>query len=199
MALEVRYVKRVSPRVRARRAKASVPGKLVAAEKVLDISSEGVKLVVRGRPPEKGSVLALELVHPALERPLVVEGVVRWVRPDESGPRFNVGLQFSKTNSSAQKKLEQLITLELGSAVTGVRGQVGWVAPAAEDSGLEGLFFVYDLTRTEVATILDEKDYLQATRIKGAQVLQRQGTSFEGLLRWVFDLEGVLLVAPPPG
>ena len=94
-------------------------------------------------------------------------------------------------------KSGDVVMLELGSTVRGVRGQVGWVAPASAASGLGGLFFVYDLARAEVATILDEKDYLHATRINGLDIAQRQGTSLEALLRWVFGLDGEVTLDPP--
>ena len=203
MSLEVRWVKRGTPRVHARGAKVTTKklelakSKPLAAEAVVDISSAGMKLLARGKPPAKGEKLSLEIAHPALEKPVKLEGVVRWVTPGK-GDRFTAGIEFQKVRAAARVQLERVVTLELGSVVKATSGQVGWVAPAAASSGLAGLFFVYDLGRSEVATIVDEKEYFHATRVLGLDVAHRQGTSLELLLRWVFDLkEGDVAVEPP--
>lgn len=206
MGLEVHYVQRAAPRVRARRAKAKVRTKKLrffrgapfAADAVLDISAQGMKLLAKGKALAPGTELHVEVLHPALEGPIEVDGIVRWSRPEPDGARFTAGVHFQDLPAQARERLERVVQLELGSAVLGHAGQVGWVARAAADSGLAGLYFVYDLAQSEVATIVDEKEYLHATRVRGADVDHRQGGSVEALLRWVFDLrEGDVRVEPP--
>src|SRR5277367_4416829 len=135
MGLEVRFVPRATPRVHARGAKAKLTskklrltkGKPLVAESVVDISPAGMKLVARGKPLAKDERLSLEIAHSALEKPIAIEGVVRWVAAEGKDDRFTAGVAFRKVNAAARAQLDRLVTLELGSVVKGAAGQVGWV------------------------------------------------------------------------
>ena len=208
MPLEVRYVKRATARVRAPRAKAKVArrrllffrGEASATEAVLDISTSGMKVLARGTPLAKGDPLSVEIVHPSLDGTLVLVGVVRWVRPEPGeDARYSAGVEFVDVPAPVRTRLEHVLALELGSMISiGSRGHVGFIARGAEALGMGDLLHVYDLDRTEIATIRDDKMYLNATRMKDGDVLHKQAASLSSLLRWVFEATERKVTIEPP-
>jgi hypothetical protein len=201
MAVEIRYTKRATPRVRTRQTKAGVAAKRSAArpaETVLDLSLTGIKMIVRGAPFEKGEKLTIELVHPTFRGAVQLDGVVRWSRSEPAGSdRCSTGVEFVDLDEKRRRQLDRVLSLELGSNVTiAGHGHVGWVARGAAE--LERTVFVYDLDRHEVARVLEERSGWRATRLKAGQVETRTDQDLGELLRWLYGkADGRVELNPP--
>ncbi len=201
MAVEIRYTKRATPRVRTRQTKAGVASKRSAArpvETVLDLSLTGIKMIVRGAPFEKGEKLTIELVHPTFRGAVQLDGLVRWSRSEPAGSdRCSAGVEFVDLDEKRKRQLDRVLSLELGSNVTiAGHGHVGYVARGTAE--LERTVFVYDLDRHEVARVLEEKTGWRATRIRAGQVETKTSPELGELLRFLFaKSEGRVEINPP--
>lgn len=205
MAVEIRYTKRGTPRVRTRHTKAGVAarklkvlsGEARAAETVLDLSLSGIKMIGRGAPFEKGEKLTIELLHPTFRGAIQVDGLVRWSRSEPMGSdRCATGVEFVDLDEKRRRQLDRVLSLELGSNVTiAGHGHVGYVARGTAE--LDRTLFVYDLDRHEVARVLEEKGGFRATRVKAGQVETKADGQLPEVLRWLFaKQEGRVEVSP---
>ena len=200
MSVEIRYTKRGTPRIRTRQTKAGVQTRKLAArpaETVLDLSSTGIKMIVRGAPFEKGEKLTIELLHPTFRGAVQIEGVVRWSRSEPMGAdRCSAGVEFVDLDERRKRQLDRMLALELGSNVTiAGHGHVGYVARGAAE--LEKTVFVYDLDRHELARVLEDKTGWRASRVKDGKVESKTEKELAEVLRWAFGkVEGRVEVNP---
>ena len=158
--LEANYTPR-PPRIEVKDATAKVgrvdsrrltlhEGASADADRIVDLNTKGLKLIVAGEPPELESLLEIELRHPQLRGPLRLQGRVKWARDDEEG-QTSVGVAFEQLRDTTRVALMQIVVLELGSSVYGPQGQLGFVAPNDEDDPPR--YFVYDLRRHRIGTV----------------------------------------------
>jgi len=206
MAVEIRYTKRATPRIRTRHTRAGVAAKKLKvfhgeprpAEAVLDLSLSGIKMIVRGDPFEKGERLVIELLHPSFRGAVQIDGLVRWSRSEPPGSdRCATGVEFVDLDERRRRQLDRVLSLELGSNVTiAGHGHVGWVARGTNE--LSSTLFVYDLDRHELARVLEEKGGLRASRVRAGQVESRQSQELEAVLLWTFEKAGGRVELSPP-
>lgn len=90
------------------------PGRRFSIE-VADMHVEGVGLR-SPKPVAQGEEMELALSLPG-DRHLLIAGVQRWSRPNDSG-MWNVGLQLKHTQSSREALLEFLWRLRMGEEPT---------------------------------------------------------------------------------
>jgi uncharacterized protein (TIGR02266 family) len=83
-----------------------------------NLSQTGLFLACASTRP-LGTRLALHISHPALEGPLKLSGVVRWIRPADPQARFpkGMGIEFEQLSDEERTILARLV--ELANAAGG--------------------------------------------------------------------------------
>ncbi|MGE0712250.1 MAG: PilZ domain-containing protein [Planctomycetota bacterium] len=120
------------------------------ADRIVDVSTKGLKLCTYGPAPAPDSLLEIELRHPHLRGPIRVNGRVKWVLPE--GGQTQVGVAFEHLRDTTRVALMQLVVLELGSSIYGAKGALGFVA--ANAGAAAPRYTVYDLRREVLAELI---------------------------------------------
>jgi hypothetical protein len=194
--LDVRFVERSVGRIPVSRTSARAGNG--ESPRVVDLSPKGLRALF-DTSPEIGAILALEIKHPSLTKPIVVEGEVRWARlGDEREPGIHVGLAFLKVPLATRARLTELIALELGSRVLIGNAPAGYAGAGGD---VEGALFLYDGSLKARALIRRDGALYKIERIgDDSELLEPVGSgvaSLEAAIRLAFDREGPVKLDPP--